>query len=700
MGYSERMNELMDQLNKSIESVNKLDYYKKRLLKILDDKEKAEETLSKSIQTYFEDLNKTLYGISIEKGRVGTVGEIRTWKDGKKYKKMPDGKWIRVYQQHSRSAEISIARLKGKVKNAKTVDELLNIVMANIHRFEDENGKVLPIVEELKKEVNTAKGKINSGKPSTKEQIEKYKIEHKKADKPYTEIKVENIKVGDKIHYVGGDFKVLSIEKDPIYTYLQIGEKRTIGVKEGANVKLVNEDYQNEYSERVKNVIAKIEQIKNSDKDIHDKLKEMRELRDSESKYYYDMIHEADKGKNYGDDYFQQERIYLNSQYDYMNDKNLVPAINELYENQPEVLERERKEQEEKDRRKNELRNKLSELNKDYVKSYSEEEIKASKEKAAKLKTDIDPLIEFIKGAKVKESSYRSSLTNIKVEVMKQNGNRKPGEPYINYMDDERYLDILNEKEKFNNEVNQAKAKLNKLEKELDEIIEPVAYDIMNKDYSKDNRIDKCNSTNDVVDLMKSKDWYSDQGKDKINLKGMELEGAKTVFKVLEHVYSMFEEMKGKNVSLDMNNSNSSTWATGSYWSGITFNRKWWKDYKGLSNDYDRCEGGFHPAGTDVKCLVYHEFYHVMTTHNNNADFIKKTVTEKLKTKGKKGGPKQAELIRVGVSEYALKNADEFGAECFCQNFGTTQTGFSRSVFTETVKLIKYFGGINYNDWI
>lgn len=179
MGYTEKFRVLM----KSIDNNNRLNYFKNELLKILEKKEKAEETLSKSIQSYFDDINKTLYGISIEKGRAGTVGEIRTWKDGKKYKKMPNGKWVRVYQSHNRSAEISIARLKGKVRNAQTVDELMQIVMNNIHRFEDENGQILPIVEELKKEVAASKGKINTGKPSIQQQIEKFKADKAEKEK-------------------------------------------------------------------------------------------------------------------------------------------------------------------------------------------------------------------------------------------------------------------------------------------------------------------------------------------------------------------------------------------------------------------------------------------------------------------------------------------------------------------------------------
>lgn len=194
MEYTENFNRLFAELKKSASENDRLNYFKSKLLQILDSKEKNENTISKAIDNYCYNLNKSLYAeYAIEKGKVGTIGEIRTWKDGHKYKKMPNGKWVRVYQEHNRSAEISIARLKGKVRNATTVDELMEIVMANVHRFEDENGQILPIVEELKKEVAASKGKINAGKPSTQEQIEKYKKEHevKVSDDDLNKIDIE-----------------------------------------------------------------------------------------------------------------------------------------------------------------------------------------------------------------------------------------------------------------------------------------------------------------------------------------------------------------------------------------------------------------------------------------------------------------------------------------------------------------------------
>jgi len=155
-------------LKKSVED-RKLEYFKSELLKILDKKEKEEsgEEVSKAfiVQDLYKSMTDPLY--MAKGGKVGAVGEIRTW-NGKKYKKMPNKKWVRVYDTHDRHTEISIARLKGRVRKAQSIDELFEIVMNNTHRFSDENGKPLDIVLELKKEVDARKKTLNAGKPSKK----------------------------------------------------------------------------------------------------------------------------------------------------------------------------------------------------------------------------------------------------------------------------------------------------------------------------------------------------------------------------------------------------------------------------------------------------------------------------------------------------------------------------------------------------
>ncbi len=157
----------VDEFRKS-NTGSKLEYFKKELLAILDQKEKEEAEEYGSINKAFEvnELYKSLvspFCFMAKGGKAAEIGEIRTW-NGKKYKKMPNKKWVRIYDTHDKHTEISIARLKGRVRKAQSIDELFEIVMNNTHRFSDRNGKPLPIVEELKKEVDAKKHQLKGDK--------------------------------------------------------------------------------------------------------------------------------------------------------------------------------------------------------------------------------------------------------------------------------------------------------------------------------------------------------------------------------------------------------------------------------------------------------------------------------------------------------------------------------------------------------
>lgn len=202
-------------LKKSVED-RKLEYFKSALLKILDKKEKEEtgEKVSKAfiVQELYKSMTDPLY--MAKGGKVGVVGEIRTW-NGKKYKKMPNKKWVRIYDTHDKHTEISIAKLKGKVRKAQSVDELFEIVMNNTHRFSDENGKPLDIVLELKKEVDAKKKALNAGKPSTKEQIKKFNNKKNTTKVELTEKQKENLeKINDILNKNVETFPVGEFSED------------------------------------------------------------------------------------------------------------------------------------------------------------------------------------------------------------------------------------------------------------------------------------------------------------------------------------------------------------------------------------------------------------------------------------------------------------------------------------------------------
>ena len=134
-------------------------------------------TLKDEKETHTERLEKAIFALSLIKSGY-PVGTVRTWR-GTKFKKIAPNKWRRIYDSETRGAKMSIARLKKKVANANSIDELFDIVMNNTHRFSDANGKPLAIVKELKAAVDEKKKALNADKPSTKAQIDDWKKQNK-----------------------------------------------------------------------------------------------------------------------------------------------------------------------------------------------------------------------------------------------------------------------------------------------------------------------------------------------------------------------------------------------------------------------------------------------------------------------------------------------------------------------------------------
>lgn len=127
---------IMKSLNENKGS--KLEYFKKEIIKILE--------------------NQT-----VEKSALG-VGHVSTYKDGSMWKKIQNNppKWkcirqARTFSTETSGAKQSITKLIHKVRDCKNTDELLDIVMFNIDRFRDDKGYILPIVEKLKSEVDIRK---------------------------------------------------------------------------------------------------------------------------------------------------------------------------------------------------------------------------------------------------------------------------------------------------------------------------------------------------------------------------------------------------------------------------------------------------------------------------------------------------------------------------------------------------------------
>lgn len=180
---------------------------KKEIIEILkkqDEKEfkKAIDYLN-SQELYYTHLEKSIMtGKWVEKAGYG-IGTVRTWK-GKKYKKVAQGKWVRVFDKEGRGTSIAIGKLIAKVQKIDNVDDLMALVMENKQRFVDENGMDLPILDKLRAAVDSKNG--NVGSKGTSAPKEKKLAENKNEDKDYKYYK-NNLSTDDDLENISKDIK-------------------------------------------------------------------------------------------------------------------------------------------------------------------------------------------------------------------------------------------------------------------------------------------------------------------------------------------------------------------------------------------------------------------------------------------------------------------------------------------------------------
>lgn len=155
-------------------------------LKNLEKKENQSD-LKKAIEHFNElerypHLEKSVTGELIEKAVYG-LGTVREWK-GKKYKKIAQGKWVRVYDKVDRGAKNAMTRLVHQAEKINTPEEMLQFVLANKQRFVDERtGRPLDIMDRLnavidgknKEESKTATEQTKNNVPKAKQEAPKTK---------------------------------------------------------------------------------------------------------------------------------------------------------------------------------------------------------------------------------------------------------------------------------------------------------------------------------------------------------------------------------------------------------------------------------------------------------------------------------------------------------------------------------------------
>ena len=92
-------------------------------------------------------------------------GAIRTWSNGKKYKRIAPGKWVQVFNDdRTRGAQQSLRYIERKIASINDERELMWFVQQNKEKFVDNWGYPLPAVERLSELAHKRNDEIVAGK--------------------------------------------------------------------------------------------------------------------------------------------------------------------------------------------------------------------------------------------------------------------------------------------------------------------------------------------------------------------------------------------------------------------------------------------------------------------------------------------------------------------------------------------------------
>lgn len=152
----------------------KFNYFKQKVLKHLntliqkEEKDGKTKETKKSFGDYLQDIYKAMgrghlvpKRVSVTNPKTGKTFQTTVYinpnkKNGKK-----------IYHADSKGARISLGKLKKQCEKCTNSNELMQLILDNRERFSDENGRPLPIVQELSNYVSQLNDKMESAvKPS------------------------------------------------------------------------------------------------------------------------------------------------------------------------------------------------------------------------------------------------------------------------------------------------------------------------------------------------------------------------------------------------------------------------------------------------------------------------------------------------------------------------------------------------------
>lgn len=200
--------------------------------------------------------------------------------------------------------------------------------------------------------------------------------------------------------------------------------------------------------------------------------------------------------------------------------------------------------------------------------------------------------------------------------------------------------------------------------------------------------LDDCQTVEEVQDLMKNQKWFYEttvngepfNGNEKVDLTGVDLESAKSIFKTHERLFEKYPQLKGKFNAVDatyLDNGVEAQCFYGFGHGGISVNTKYYGDAARYARIYTKeVECAWSPKGTTWESALMHELGHAIDDYltytlqlGGELRGKPRPVSSVLRPKvmSKCGLTVNDENIKLSVSEYAAENPKEWFAECFAE---------------------------------
>lgn len=195
-----------------------------------------------------------------------------------------------------------------------------------------------------------------------------------------------------------------------------------------------------------------------------------------------------------------------------------------------------------------------------------------------------------------------------------------------------------------------------------------------------EKNINTVTNTQEVEELLKSKNWFINEGgynaNDMISLEGIDLESAKQVYLKYEKTFEKYPVLKGRLASIKAKDKINALADCSMYDGQIRLNITNFRDHKRFDRLYEsQIEYGHFPVNTNWASTITHEIGHAIDGYLTyqteimgfNKDHTPKVASQILRRETMKELGLKIGETRKHLSGYATKNHKEWMAEAFSE---------------------------------